>query len=234
MNGQRRRQGQANRQGQGRQPGQNRWQDQNRRQGGQGENRRPGMGSGFDPMDGMGRAEGRQPGGNGMGPGSGMNRQARGAPRQSSPDSLQKRQGQLLDDLNGLIDKLGRLGAKTPEDLMRAGSKMGQAESALGRKSLGSASQRQGQALDSLRKGARQLAEQIMKQRMGRGRNSGGRDPLGRRRRGGPEFGENVKVPDEIDTRRARDILEELRRRLGQSTRPPAELDYLERLIEQF
>ena len=59
--------------------------------------------------------------------------------------------------------------------------------------------------------------------------------PLGRAQRtNGPEYGDDVKVPREIDTRRARDILEELRRRLGQNTRPADELDYLERLIEQF
>ena len=81
------------------------------------------------------------------------------------------------------------------------------------------------------------MAEQMMKGGKGQGQQSGrqNRDPLGRAQRtSGPEYGENVKVPHKIDTRRARDILEELRRRLGQSTRPPEELDYLERLIEQF
>jgi hypothetical protein len=33
---------------------------------------------------------------------------------------------------------------------------------------------------------------------------------------------------------RAREILEELRRRLGEATRPPGELDYLERLLRRF
>jgi hypothetical protein len=43
-----------------------------------------------------------------------------------------------------------------------------------------------------------------------------------------------VKVPDESDIQRAREILEELRRRLGERGRPPPELDYIERLIERF
>ena len=81
------------------------------------------------------------------------------------------------------------------------------------------------------------MAEQMQRNGQGQGQqsNKGNRDPLGRAQRtSGPDYGDNVKVPRKIDTRRARDILEELRRRLGQSTRPPAELDYLERLIEQF
>jgi hypothetical protein len=60
-------------------------------------------------------------------------------------------------------------------------------------------------------------------------------DPLGRPLRNeGPELGTSVKVPDEIDIQRAREILEELRRRVGEATRPPIELDYLERLLRQF
>ena len=43
-----------------------------------------------------------------------------------------------------------------------------------------------------------------------------------------------MKVPDEIDIQRAREILDELRKRLGEPTRPMLELDYLERLIQQF
>ena len=43
-----------------------------------------------------------------------------------------------------------------------------------------------------------------------------------------------VKVPDEVDVQRAREILEELRRRLGDQTRPTMELDYIERLLRRF
>jgi hypothetical protein len=43
-----------------------------------------------------------------------------------------------------------------------------------------------------------------------------------------------VKVPDEIDVQRAREILEELRRRLGDALRPQIELDYIERLLRRF
>jgi hypothetical protein len=83
------------------------------------------------------------------------------------------------------------------------------------------------------------MAEQMMRQ-MGRqfGRGPNGevpRDPLGRPQRSeGPDLGTTVKVPDEIDIQRAREIMEELRRRLGEQNRPTLELDYIERLLRRF
>ena len=50
----------------------------------------------------------------------------------------------------------------------------------------------------------------------------------------GPDLGTSVKLPDEIDAQRAREILEELRRRLGERFRPDLELQYLERLLRRF
>jgi Domain of unknown function (DUF4175) len=43
-----------------------------------------------------------------------------------------------------------------------------------------------------------------------------------------------VKVPGEIDSQRARRILEELRRRFGEAFRPQLELDYVERLLKDY
>jgi hypothetical protein len=60
----------------------------------------------------------------------------------------------------------------------------------------------------------------------------GRRDPLGRpERTEGPDLGQNVKIPDEIDVERARRILEAIRNRLGERFRPRYELEYLERLL---
>jgi hypothetical protein len=57
-------------------------------------------------------------------------------------------------------------------------------------------------------------------------------DPLGRSRLSRrPDPGNSVKVPGAIDAQRARRILEELRRRLGEADRPKDERDYLERLL---
>ncbi len=52
----------------------------------------------------------------------------------------------------------------------------------------------------------------------------------------GREYGDDItrKVPGEIDAQRARRILEELRKRFGESMRPQLELDYIERLLKDF
>ena len=62
-----------------------------------------------------------------------------------------------------------------------------------------------------------------------------GRDPLGRETgEGGLEAIEGVKIPDQMERRRAREILNELRRRRSQQFRAPLELDYIDRLLQQF
>ena len=60
-------------------------------------------------------------------------------------------------------------------------------------------------------------------------------DPLGRPLKSiGPDFGTSTKVPTDIEIQRAREIMRELQRRLGERTRPRLELDYLERLLRRF
>lgn len=123
-----------------------------------------------------------------------------------------------------------------------AGEAMGDAQQSLGNGGTGEAAEAQGRALDALRQGARQLADQMMRQQSGRdpgegtaeGNDQAGNedDPLGRpRRHDGPDYSNSVKVPGEIDVQRARRILEDIRRRLGENYRPQLELDYLERLL---
>jgi RNA polymerase-interacting CarD/CdnL/TRCF family regulator len=45
---------------------------------------------------------------------------------------------------------------------------------------------------------------------------------------------ESVKIPDEADVQRAREILRELYRRSGDRSRPPIERDYIDRLLRRF
>ena len=62
-----------------------------------------------------------------------------------------------------------------------------------------------------------------------------GRDPLGRERgdaRDGRDIG--TMVPGEDTRERARELLDEIRRRSGDQTRPETELDYLRRLLDRF
>jgi uncharacterized protein (TIGR02302 family) len=122
--------------------------------------------------------------------------------------------------------------------LGQAGDAMGRARDALGQGQAGNAIGPQGDALDALRRGAQQMAEQMMGDGQpgpgpgGQAPSAMNEDPLGRMRRTeGPDLGNSVRVPDEIDVQRARRILDELRRRLGDPTRPQLELDYLDRLL---
>lgn len=64
---------------------------------------------------------------------------------------------------------------------------------------------------------------------------SGDRDPLGRKT-GGTHAGmdNDTHVPDKASRERAREIEQELRRRDADRTRPPEELEYLDRLLRAF
>ena len=102
---------------------------------------------------------------------------------------------------------------------------------------LGTAEQAQQNAIEQLRQGAQALAKQLMAEggQEQQGGNAPGVDPLGRQTGGrGPVFGGSVKVPDQSELQRAREILEELRRRAGDNARSREELDYIERLLKQF
>jgi uncharacterized protein (TIGR02302 family) len=164
----------------------------------------------------------------------------RGQKGRGQNSALSDRQGDLREKLQSLVDRLRIDGAKTPDQFDDAGESMGDAKDAIGESNLDRAGQQQGAALNSLRKGAESLAEQMSdngKNPGGHGKNeSPGRDPLGRPDNRGtqPDPGLSVKVPDEIDIQRAREVLDELRRRLGDPSRPTIELDYLERLIRRY
>jgi hypothetical protein len=117
---------------------------------------------------------------------------------------------------------------------------MGSASRSLGSQQADNAYGYQGDAMEALREGMQGMMEQMQANQQGQpgqqpgqgGRPNGQRDPLGRpQRTEGPDFGQNVKVPDEIDVERARQILEAIRNRLGERFRPRYELDYLERLL---
>jgi uncharacterized protein (TIGR02302 family) len=133
------------------------------------------------------------------------------------------------------------------DSLGDADSAMGDADGRLGDGNADGAVDSQGKALDALRKGQQQLADQ-MQQGDGDGQGDGPGNGMGRQQSGGNatdplgrplhgrEFGDDltVKIPGEMDVQRARRILEELRRRLADPNRPQVELDYLERLLKDY
>jgi uncharacterized protein (TIGR02302 family) len=158
------------------------------------------------------------------------------AERKQKYSELQERQGATENDLRHLLDKLRGLGQNPPEQLDGAAQAMNQAGKALGENEARRAVEQQGLALDKMRQGTKMLAEQMLKQMAGKGGRGGkDRDPLGRPMSdGGMANDGQVKVPEEADLQRARQILDELRRRLSERARPAGELDYIERLIERF
>lgn len=156
---------------------------------------------------------------------------------------LQQGQGQLGDDLEALMKGLEGMGIQPGEGFGEAGEAMDQAEGALGDGDGGRATGEQGRALEALRKGAQDMMQQMQNAMQGDegGSEEGGRregfnqDPLGRYRpdrTNGPDDGSSVKVPDEIDMQRARQILEAIRKRLGNALSPELERSYLERLLK--
>jgi hypothetical protein len=186
---------------------------------------------------------------------------------------LQQDQQGLRDRLQQLLDQLGKQGMRqrgqqgqdgqqgqqgqqgqgqggdNVDPLGDADTAMGDAGDQLGDGNADGAVGSQGRALEALRRGAQDLAQQLQQgqgdgnpndngpsNRVGRQQSSGpNADPLGRPLRG-REFSDDfsVKIPGEIDVQRVRRILEELRRRFSDPQRPQLELDYLERLLKDY
>ncbi|HXG81978.1 MAG TPA: DUF4175 family protein, partial [Sphingomicrobium sp.] len=203
----------------------------------------PGMSPLFEDLPGeaqQGAMKGQgESGGQGAPPQGG--RLEMGQPQQGKPGQfpeLGQRQEGLRDKLQQLIDRFRMDGSDAPSEFLGAEQAMGTAKDAIGEGDLERATQQQTLALDRLRQGAQALAQQMMEggeMQAGQGPGNNGRDPLGRPDRSNrPDLGLSVKVPDEIDIQRAREVLDELRRRLGDPSRPAVELDYLERLIRPF
>jgi uncharacterized protein (TIGR02302 family) len=179
---------------------------------------------------------------------------------QNQMGELRQDQQALREQLNKLLQDLKKRGLPQPGEgqqgqgqegnemgqLGQAGEAMGDAGEQLGQGDADNAVDSQGRALEAMRKGAQGMA-QSMQQQMGQGQGPGDpsrsgqpranqeTDPLGRPLRG-RDYGDDttVKVPGEIDVQRARRILEELRRRFGESFRPQLELDYIERLLKDY
>ncbi len=207
-------------------------------QDGQGQQGQQGQGQQGQGQQGQGQQGQGQRGRQGR-PGQGRELgQGRGQRPGQGQGGLSDRQGQLRGRLGQLQGQMRQNGMQVPQQLEGAERSMQEAERALRQGDLDGAMRQEQQALEQLLQGAQQMAQQMMQQMRQLGQGPGGDaplDPLGRpQRTEGPDLGTSVKVPDEIDIQRAREILEELRRRLGEPTRPQLELDYIERLLRRF
>jgi hypothetical protein len=159
----------------------------------------------------------------------------------SSPGGLAQDQQGLQDKLDKIIQGLNQNGVQAPDGLGQAGKNMGQSRDNLSGNQLESSEQAQQQAIDQLRQSAQQLAKNMMAQN-GNGPGDGKEDQQGQRTdplgrpldQSGSMAGGNVKLPDQSELARAREILDELRKRAGEASRAQEELDYIERLLKQF
>lgn len=177
-------------------------------------------------------------------------RSQRGGPNSGDPLTMERNnrtdgisQERLRRELGEIMRRLGEALGDIPRALGHAEQSMRDARDALEGNRSGDAVGPQTSALDQLQQGLQAMADQFMEQ-MGQGQgNMGqlgprpgrGRDPLGRRPgSAGFEALEGVKIPDQMELRRAREILDELRQRRSERRRPPLELEYIDRLLRQF
>jgi|688.fasta_scaffold98013_2 uncharacterized protein (TIGR02302 family) len=166
--------------------------------------------------------------------------------------SLAERQQDLRNRLDGLSQGLPGEGSAAGEagrqQLDRAGRAMDDAEDALRNEDFAGALDRQAEALEALREGMRNLGEAMAQEQgqqpgdgasegeaFGRADPNSQRDPLGRSTGEMGRIGSDRNMLQGDDVyRRAQELLDEIRRRSGDQTRPDTELDYLRRLLNRF
>lgn len=168
-----------------------------------------------------------------------------------------------LGQQRGLLPGRGsEAGDDAGRQLDDAGRAMEDAERALRQGDLGEAMQRQADAIQSMREGMRAIGDMLEQERRGMADGQGqqpgqqpdqqgaaqpggqgmpydGRpilDPLGREQAGnGNVIGGGDPLAEGADpARRARDLLDEIRRRSAERHRPQDERDYMGRLLERF
>jgi uncharacterized protein (TIGR02302 family) len=159
-------------------------------------------------------------------------------------------QESLRHRLGEMMRRMGEGMGDIPEPFGRAERAMRDATGALQRRQPGDAIGPQTDALDQLQQAAREFSQQMQK-RLGNGwgepngdqvgatdrmsRDRVSRDPLGRPMSSEGTFDQgDVKIPDENILQKSRQILDELRRRAGERSRPMIELDYIDRLLKRF
>lgn len=154
-------------------------------------------------------------------------------------ESLATEQEALRRQLDALSRGLGQGNEAARRALEGAERAMGEARDNIESGANADAVHRQMEALERLNEGAEALAQS----EQGEGRGPGGEtgegraasDPFGRPGSGhGAIDGGSTRVPDQALADRARELMQELRRRAADPARPKLELDYFERLLERF
>ena len=153
----------------------------------------------------------------------------------------------LLEQQQGRLPGTGtEAGDEAQRQLDRAGRAMEEAEGLLEDGDIAGALDAQSEALEALREGmselGRALAQEQTGEQPGQGQAEGNmapdrplQDPLGRQAGNSGSFGSDEAMGDRQEaSRRARELLDELRQRSAEQDRPEVERDYLRRLLDQF
>ena len=165
-----------------------------------------------------------------------------GTPSPAEQAALRKRLGELMMQMDEMFGQI-------PDNLGSAEQQMEQSGKNLGKGELSDAARNQTQALQDLRDATGKMAEAMAKQfgpQMGLANGQrpspggpGNVDPFGRQN--GQDEGQGktaedggVEIPSRMELLRAREIIDELRKRSGERNRPQLELDYLNRLLDVF
>ncbi len=228
---------------QGQQQQGQRGQQQQGQQGQEGQNGQQGEGQ-------MG-PDGQQPGQEGQNGQGQQQGQGQGQGQQGSQpgQGLADRQLALRDELNRQSQNLPGAGAPggdaARDALDRAGRAMEGAEEALREEDFAGALDNQAEAMEALREGMRELGRELAQQQQqqagqqgeafGQNESRNQRDPLGRDSGANGRIGTDEQLLQGEDVyRRARELLDEIRRRSSDQSRPDVELDYLKRLLDRF
>ncbi|WP_323784839.1 TIGR02302 family protein [Thalassovita sp.] len=205
----------------------------------------------FNPGANQGQSQNNQGRNGGEGQGQSHDGQGdgqQGETGQPGERSLAERQNDLREELNrqrgNLPGQDTQAGQAARDALEQADRAMRGAEDALRQDDLAGAIDQQAEAMNALREGIRNLGEALaeaeQERQGGQGQAQGNarsaeRDPLGRSPgTGGALGGDQDLLQGEDVYRRARELLDEIRRRSGEGARSREELDYLKRLLERF
>ncbi len=148
----------------------------------------------------------------------------------------------LRRGLGDLMRQFGEMTGDIPRPMGRAERAMRDAVDSLQQGDPNGAAEAQARALDQLQQAGQAMSQALAEQlgdQPGMGppqdRYGQSRDPLGRSQPGmGMIDTGDVAIPDKSDLQRAREILDELRRRAGERTRPKPEREYIDRLLRRF
>ncbi|WP_282602003.1 DUF4175 family protein [Paracoccus sp. PARArs4] len=177
---------------------------------------------------------------------------------QGGDDDLAARQRELREELGRQRELMPGEGSDDGDEARRrmdeAGRAMEEAEQALRDGDPSGAMRRQADAITAMREGMRALADMLAQEgqpgeaadgnAQGQGQDGSqsarggrnGRDPLGREAGNGGGSAQGGDMADGAGdgNRRARELLDEIRRRSADPNRPSDERDYLRRLLERF